>query len=88
MLLLLQEMSLFEFIIVLCVTAWVYFGYGILYRLYLGPLAKIPGSKLAALTGWYETYFDCFKQGRYWTVVEKMHERYGNTPFLSIIIKS
>lgn len=47
------------------------------YRLYLGPLASVPGPKLAALTGWYETYFDCWRRGRYWVEVEKMHEKYG-----------
>lgn len=47
------------------------------YRLYLGPLAGFPGPRLAALTGWYETYFDCWRRGRYWVEIEKMHEIYG-----------
>lgn len=47
------------------------------YRLFFGPLAHIPGPKLAALTGWYETYFDCFKKGRYWIEIERMHRQYG-----------
>ncbi|KAH8807218.1 cytochrome P450 [Xylogone sp. PMI_703] len=42
-----------------------------------GPLAKFPGPKLAAMTGWYETYYDCFKKGRYWVEIEKMHQKYG-----------
>ncbi|KAL2060043.1 hypothetical protein VTL71DRAFT_9865 [Oculimacula yallundae] len=47
------------------------------HRLFFGPLANFPGPKLAALTGWYETYFDCLKKGRYWVEIERMHQQYG-----------
>ena len=52
-------------------------GGTVVYRLWLGPLAAFPGPRLAALTGWYETYFDCFQRGRYWVEIEKMHAQYG-----------
>ncbi|KAI1389444.1 cytochrome P450 [Hypoxylon trugodes] len=49
------------------------------YRLYLSPLAKYPGPRLVALTQWYETYHDVFKQGggRFIFEIARMHEKYG-----------
>ncbi|KAL4874475.1 cytochrome P450 [Aspergillus karnatakaensis] len=47
------------------------------YRLWLHPLRRIPGPKLAAITHLYELYFDAIKGGKYIWQIEKMHERYG-----------
>lgn len=49
----------------------------IILRLYLSPIARVPGPKLAALTGWVETYYDVFKSGKFIFELEKWHERYG-----------
>ena len=49
----------------------------VLYRLCFSPLARFPGSKLAAATGWYEFYHDFFRHGNYLFEIEKMHQRYG-----------
>ncbi len=47
------------------------------YRLYLSPLAKFPGPKLAALTLWFEFYYDVVQRGRYTWKIAEMHKRYG-----------
>jgi hypothetical protein len=47
------------------------------YRLTLSPLAKFPGSKLAAATGLYETYFNLVKNGQYVFKIERLHDIYG-----------
>lgn len=49
----------------------------VIYRLYFHPLSKFPGPKLAALTTWYEGYYDIVHRGRYLWEMEKMHKAYG-----------
>ncbi|KAI4264336.1 MAG: hypothetical protein L6R42_000547 [Xanthoria sp. 1 TBL-2021] len=49
-----------------------------IYRLYLSPLAKFPGPKLAALTQWVETYHELKNPGgQFIWVYQKWHEQYG-----------
>ena len=55
-------------------------GYGIclaLYRVSLDPMARFPGPKIAAMTGYYEFYHDYFRNGMYVYEIEKMHKKYG-----------
>lgn len=59
---------------VLCLVRFVWL---VIYRLFFSPLAKFPGSKLAAATGWYEFYWEWVHKGKYIFQIEKMHEKYG-----------
>jgi hypothetical protein len=62
-------------------------GYAVslsIYRLYLSPLSKFPGPKLAALTLWYEFYYDVVKEGRYSWEIAEMHKKYGRTRLLDL----
>jgi hypothetical protein len=51
-------------------------------RLWLNPLAKIPGPRVAALTGLYEFYYECILVGKYIFEIERMHQHYGRSLLL------
>ena len=55
-----------------------------IYRLYLSPIAKFPGPRLAALSLWYEFYHDVVRGGQYCFKINELHDQYGtnNTFFL------
>ncbi|KAI0872423.1 cytochrome P450 [Hypoxylon argillaceum] len=58
--------------------AWgIYCAGLVIYRLYFHPLARFPGSKLAAATGWYEFYFQYWLEGQYIFETERMVKKYG-----------
>lgn len=49
----------------------------VIHRLFVSPLAKFPGPKLAAITSWYELYFDVIKKGQFLWEIERLHDKYG-----------
>ena len=51
--------------------------YGVIYRLYLSPIAHIPGPWFAKLTFWNEFYYDVWLGGKYTWVIPKYHQQYG-----------
>lgn len=63
------------------VTVAVYIVTLAIYRLTFHPLAKFPGPKLAAITRYYEAYYDVIQNGQYSFQIAKMHKKYGKFPF-------
>ncbi|KAH6845701.1 cytochrome P450 [Chaetomium sp. MPI-CAGE-AT-0009] len=47
------------------------------YRLFLHPLARFPGPKLAAISRWYEAYYDVVQNGQYTKKIAELHKQYG-----------
>lgn len=49
-----------------------------LYRIYLHPLSRYPGSKVAAASAaWYEWYWNFHRPGQLLFEIERLHQRYG-----------
>jgi hypothetical protein len=63
---------------VLAVALLTYLVAIVIYRLYLHPLASFPGPRLAAVTSWYEGYYEIVKNGQYSRKISKLHDEYGN----------
>ncbi|KIK56939.1 hypothetical protein GYMLUDRAFT_145791, partial [Collybiopsis luxurians FD-317 M1] len=49
----------------------------VLYRLFFHPLHKFPGPVLAALTNWYEIYYNIIHEGGLPAEIERLHKLYG-----------
>jgi hypothetical protein len=47
------------------------------HRLFLHPLAKVPGPKMAAISGLYMAYYDLVMLGGMVEQLEVLHEKYG-----------
>jgi hypothetical protein len=63
---------------VLIAASVVFYGVSlVVYRLYLHPLAKFPGPKLAAVTSFYEGYYEIVLKGQYSRQISKLHDVYG-----------
>lgn len=48
------------------------------YRLFLHPLANVPGPKIAALTSWWEVYENVWKGGHLPFELKELHKTYGS----------
>ena len=58
----------------------------VFYRLFLDPLARFPGPKLAAASRWYEAYYDVVQNGQYYAKIVEMHKKYGMLLFANITL--
>ena len=54
-----------------------YFVTRCIYNAYFHPLRKIPGPRLAAMTPFYDFWYDVVKGGPYLWEIRRMHEIYG-----------
>ena len=63
-------MELLSFFLTALIMIVFYIIYGIVYRLYLSP-------KLAAVTWWYEIYYDVVLSGKYIWKIQELHKEYG-----------
>lgn len=60
------------------IAAAALYGVGLaIYRLFLSPLAKFPGPKIAALTRKYESYYEVYRNYEYIWKIKELHEKYG-----------
>lgn len=65
-----------------------YYGTLVFYRLFLHPLSRFPGPKLAAISRWYEAYYDVVLGGQYTVKIAELHRKYGRYTLSSDIPKS
>jgi hypothetical protein len=64
-------------VLLFCGASFLYGVVLVCYLLVLSPLARFPGSKLAAVTLWYEFYYEVIKRGQFTFKVREWHEKYG-----------
>lgn len=62
----------------------VYYVTTVLYRLFLHPLARFPGPRVAAISRWYEGYYDVVLGGQYTLKIAELHKTYGMLSSLAI----
>ena len=79
----LLSLSLQEVISYAVIVSLLYVGSLVIYRIFLSPLANVPGPILAAASGWYEFYFDCILKAQMSNNIDRLHELYGRVVRIS-----
>lgn len=63
---------------IIATVIWLVYLVGLAcYRLYFHPIAGFPGPKLAALSKWYEFYYEVICQGQFTFHIQDLHQKYG-----------
>lgn len=63
--------------VLLAASAALYWCGLVVYRLYAHPLSRFPGPRVAAVTSWYEAYYEIVLKGQYSRQISKLHDQYG-----------
>lgn len=66
------------------VVVIVYYATLVFYRLFLDPLARFPGPRLAAISRWYEAYYDVIRGGQYTAKIAELHKIYGSVFLITL----
>ena len=66
-----------SYIILLLTLICLYVGVLLIYRLFYASVAKFPGPRLAAVTYFYEFYYDVWLEGQYTWKIQDLHKQYG-----------
>ncbi|KAK6441795.1 hypothetical protein LTR95_001961 [Oleoguttula sp. CCFEE 5521] len=70
--------STFTGVAVLAISSYtIYSLTKLFYRVFLHPLARFPGPRLAAATYLYEAYYDVWKGGQFLFHLDVLHDQYG-----------
>ncbi|OGM45010.1 hypothetical protein ABOM_005772 [Aspergillus bombycis] len=70
-------MTLLQVVETSCILLALWTAVGAIRRLYFHSLSHIPGPRLAALTWWYEFYYDAVQPGQYVFKIQELHKQYG-----------
>jgi len=73
------QISWLSWLAVVSIGGLLYCVATVVYRLYLSPLSRFPGPKLAAATLLYEAYYDIVKKGQYTFKIKELHDKYGRS---------
>ena len=73
----LRELSYLQLAAAIAALCVLWLAGTILYRIYVHPLAGVPGPFWAKITSFYGFYFNMVRGGTYYREVERLHGKHG-----------